>query len=203
MLDTIEKRFDMILKHETRRAWQIAGLSLGHSHIGVWEVLIPLIFIFKTVQTRQRKELFVQNFLFTKKMALDAAREIKYDDTTIPRALHQIHLRTDEILCKADTGLYSELIQTRQMQEIELLMDHYRRLLEIKGDTYKELVRNAYPTKTAYDFFLDKLSEAEKAVGHAAKQTLRPKADAAFLNRLEDITNQTRRTEADEIFTPL
>ncbi len=203
MPKSIQQHFDLILNHETRRARRIAGLLLGHKNIGVWEVLIPLIFIFNSIRNRQRRELFVRNLLFTKKMALEAARDIRSDNRTFEWAMHQIHKHTEVILSKMDSGIYSQTIRTRQMEEMELLIDHYLHLFETRGSTYEELIRNAYPTKAAYEIFLDKLAQAEKAVGQAAKQTLGPRADAAFLDRLEEMTIQTRRTEAEKIFATI
>ncbi len=48
----------------------------------VWEIMIPVIFILNYVKMKHSREIFIQNQMFTKKMALDAALEMKKKDTS-------------------------------------------------------------------------------------------------------------------------
>jgi hypothetical protein len=63
----------MILEHEVSMARAISALLIQSKPISVWEIMIPVIFILNFAKTKQSREVFVQNHLFTKNMALKAA----------------------------------------------------------------------------------------------------------------------------------
>ena len=168
----------------------------------VWEIMIPVIFILNYAKLKHSREIFVQNQMFTKKMALDAALDMKKKDATKETVVKQIESKTQELVSSVPGGIYSDDIRRQQLIEVDLLIDHYSRLLNAAGKDYASLVKNAYQTATEYSSFLKSLRTAEKEVMSAAHRTLGSQADTARAERIESITENMRAAEVNNIFPP-
>jgi hypothetical protein len=67
----------------------------------------------------------------------------------------------------SSSNLYSERLHRKYMDEIDLLVDHYSRLLHAEGKSYRALVNHAYGTRAQYEVYLQQLSGAEQDVDRA------------------------------------
>ena len=65
-----------------------------------------------------------------------------------------------------------KVFRQRQLKEINLLIDHYSKLLNADGDIYNYLVKNAYNHQESYAAFLSRLASVEKEVDRAITETL-------------------------------
>ena len=80
-------------------------------------------------------------------------------------------------------------------------MDHYTKLLQTEGDTYYDLVRNAYMSQSDYQAHLSQLKAWEQEVDRAIieklgeTETLREKLLAE-----EEQLERMRQKRLDEIF---
>mgnify|MGYP001813304955 FL=1 len=166
----------------------------------VWEIMIPVIFILNYVKLKHSREIFVQNQMFTKKMALDAALDMKKNDATKETVMAQIQSKTEELVSSVPGGIYSDDIRQQQLIEMDLLIDHYSRLLNAAGKDYVSLVTHVYQTAAAYSSFLEALTAAEKEVMSAAHRTLGSQADMATAEKIESITENMRAAEVNTIF---
>lgn len=166
----------------------------------VWEVLIPIIFILGYMRSKEQRELFAQNLMFTKKMALESAFEMLKENIDKKQALSAIDDKTKAVLDQVGHDIYSEDIRQCQLKEIDLLIDHFYKLLKTDGDDYSDLVFNTYRTKKKYTEFITELNYAEKEVTLAACHTLGDNADTHTLTRLESAVEIIRQKEAGEIF---
>ena len=166
----------------------------------VWEIMIPVIFILNYVKLKHSREIFVQNQMFTKKMALDAALDMKKKDATKETVMAQIQSKTEELVSSVPGGIYSDDIRQQQLIEMDLLIDHYSRLLNAAGKDYVSLVTHVYQTAAAYSSFLEALAAAEKEVMSAAHRTLGSQADMATAEKIESITENMRAAEVNTIF---
>jgi hypothetical protein len=202
MSNTLGKKFSICLKNATQRAYQIAGKATAVKPVGVWEVMVPIIFIMNFFANRQRRDLFAQNVLFTKKLALTGARDIRKNDLAKDDIHKRIIAQTDQVLAADEAGVYSEAIRASQMEEIDLLIEHYLKLLDAEGKTYPQLVRAAYPGRVAFQGFLNSLGRAEKNVVETARKSLGPQTDTRAMNRLLAATLNSHKREFDEIFSP-
>ena len=167
--------------------------------IGVWDVLIPIVFILSFLDQRRRRQVFTQNFLFTRQLALDAAMEMVAEGSALEQALVPIRQKTDTLLTEAE-AVYTESIRDRQMEEIRLLMVHYQRLLGASGDRYETLVAQVYGTPQDYQAFLDRLHEAEDAVTAAARQSLGSRVDPVAARAMEKARALARKKEIERVF---
>ncbi len=179
------------------------GLALSlirFKTLTVWEIMIPVIFILNYVKLKHSREIFVQNQMFTKKMALDAALDMKKKDAPQETVMAQIQSQTKELLTSVPGGIYSDDIRRQQLKEIDLLIDHYSKLLNAEGQDYASLVTNAYQTAADYSSFFNQLKSAENEVMAAARRTLGDQADMATAAKIESITESMRAAEVNKIF---
>ena len=190
----------MILSRETAMARAVALATIKPRPFSVWEVLIPIIFIFGYMRSKETREVFTQNVLFTKKMAMQAAFDMLKKDQTRESVMERIRSKTREMIATIPGGIYSEEIRQEQLKEIELLVDHYCRLLNSDGDDYDSLVFNAYQTPQRLTDFFERLQKAEENVGLAAHNTLGGDADTATLERMNIALRNTRLKVTEKIF---
>ena len=197
----LKKKFDAILARERQTANSVALQAIKPKPFSVWEVLIPVIFILGFMRSREQRETFAQNLLFTKKMALDAAFEMLKKGQSKQAAMSRIASEMQSLLSSVPNGVYSDAIRQKQLDEIDLLIDHYCRLMQAAGSDYAALVAEAYQTGEDYAAFQDKLALAESAVTRAARETLGRRADDQMVARIEKATENIRRQEIQEIYS--
>jgi hypothetical protein len=167
----------------------------------VWEIMIPVIFILNYAKLKQSREILIQNQMFTKKMALDAALDMKKKDTSKETVMAQIQTKTKELVSSVPGGIYSDDIRRQQLKEIDLLVDHFTRLLNAAGKDYASLVTHAYQTAADYSSFLEALKSAENEVMGAARRTLGDQTDMETAAKIESITASMRTAEVKKIFS--
>lgn len=199
-IKSLDDKYKRILSHERSWAYALADSLKKPRAISVWEVLMPVFLIFNYARSRADRDFLAQNFMFTKEMALKATLEMLKKGRARATIMADIEVKTGRLLSSDKTGLYSEAIQSAQLREIELLIDHYCRLLEGHGTDYASLVAGTYPTKQGYLRFLDRLKATEKDVTDAALQTLGSRGDPEFVATVEENTERLRMAEADKIF---
>jgi len=196
----LRKKYNIVLSRETSIARLVALKAIKPKPFTVWEVLIPILFIFGYMKSKEQREIFAQNLLFTKKLALDAAfNKIKKKQSRQSAEFH-FKKKTDDLLAALPGDVYSEVIRQEQLKEMNLLMDHYCQLMQAEGTDYDALVLGAYHTRAEYNAFLERLRGAEERVAQAARQTLGANTDTAMADRIEKATYRVRMAEIDKIF---
>ena len=201
MVRDLKKKYDMILSHEAAVARSVALATIKPKPFSVWEVLIPIIFIFGYMKSKESREVFAQNIIFTKKMALQAAYEMLKRNQSRESAIDRIKAKTQDMIASVPGGIYSEEIRQAQLKEIDLLVDHYCVLLNSEGDSFDELVFNAYRTPDRLTDFFQLLQKAEKSVGRAACRTLGTNADTRSLERMNFALEKSRQKITEKIFS--
>jgi hypothetical protein len=196
----LKRKYDLILSHETAVARSVALAAIRPKPFSVWEVTIPIIFIFSYMKSKETREVFAQNVLFTKKMAMQASLDMLKKDQTRESVMERIRSQTREMIASIPDGIYSTEIRQEQLKEIDLLVDHYYRLLISEGDDYDSLVFNAYRTPDGLADFFERLQKAEESVGRAARNTLGANADTHTLERMKVAMKKSRLKEVEKIF---
>jgi hypothetical protein len=201
MSASLKKKFDHIYNYERSIGSSLAMRVIQSKPIGVWEFLIPIVFILHFMRNKQSRELFIQNYMFTKRLALDGAFKMLHKGLSREDVISGIADKTRALLTAPETqGIYSETILQQQMNEIDLLFDHYCTLLSAEGQDYDALMRGAYGSLKNYSIFHERLKSAEKKVSDAARQTLGAKADIDRLLRIEKATEEIRQSQINKIF---
>ena len=200
MVANLKKKYDMILRHESAIARSVALAVIKPKPFSVWEVIIPILFIFGYMKSKENREVFVQNLLFTKKMAMQAALDMLKKGQTRESVMERIKSKTRDMIASVPDGIYSEEIRREQLKEIDLLFDHYCRLMNSEGDDYNSLVFNAYRTPDRLADFFGQLQDAEDRVGRAAHNTLGSNADTQTLESMKAAMKKSRFKETEKIF---
>ncbi|MGD2124542.1 MAG: NF038143 family protein [Desulfobacteraceae bacterium] len=196
----LDEKYKAVLKQEKAWANSVARALIKPKPLSVWEVMIPVLLILNLLKSKGEKEVLVKNLLFTKELALEAALDMVRRGESRDAVLAPIEEKTRGLLSSVENGIYSEHIRTKQLKEINLLIDHYHKLLQVDGGDYASLVMNAYQRPEAYMTFLAQLRDAEKEVSQAAEQTLGSRADAETVSTLEEATDRIRMAVARRIF---
>jgi hypothetical protein len=199
----LETKYENILRQERSLARTVANVVIGQNPVAVWDVLIPIVFLFNFLRFKRAREAFALNFLFTKKLALEAAFDMINKGETREEAIGRIKEKTSHILASDKQEVYSVKIRQKQMKEIELLIDHYCRLLNAEGKDYLSMMKNAYATRKDYAVFLKQLEQVEKEVNRAAAQTLRTSSAPEIVIKMEGATERLRAAEAERIFATM
>lgn len=199
-MDEINKKHNAILAREKSQAGAIAASVVKPAPIGVWDVLIPIVFILNYIKGKQDREFFAQNFLFTKNLALEAALDMVKNGKTRESVLSEIEEKTLSVLEAADKNVYSDDIRKPQTREIVLLLDHDFKLLKSDGGEYAELVANAYADRQSYETFLNQLKSAEDEVMQASVLLMGDRANLEFIERIRQATVRIREAEINRIF---
>jgi Fe2+ transport system protein B len=196
----VDTKYKIILGHEQSMARSIAASLIQPKQITVWEIMIPVIFILNFAKIKQSREVFIQNHLFTKNMALKAAFDMNKKGLGRQEVMDRIESQTKKTLASAPETIYSDEIRREQVKEIELLLDHYGRIFTATGQNYPVLVVDAYQTRENYAAFYQQLKAAENDVMMAARRTLGDQADNQAADRLEEITDRIRAAGVNKIF---
>jgi hypothetical protein len=190
-----------IYKEERSVAKAVAAEVIGIQNMGVWDFVMPPVFLVNLFKNRRSKEAFILNLLFTKKLALDAAREMVADGLSREAALEGVAKTTDSVLAADTKGVYSDKVRQRQLNEIDLLIGHYYKLI-ISGDkTYESMLRAAYPDRKGYLEFIKQLAHAEKDVDRAALGVAGNSQGAKeFVSKMEKYLEDVRKLDADKYY---
>lgn len=197
VLDTKHER---ILEQERSLAKRVANTVIEQPPITAWEVLVPIVFLFNFLRFRRAREIFTLNFLFTKKLALEAAFDMIRKGETKEAAINRIKEKTGQVLASDQKGIYSSKIRQKQMREIELLIDHYYKLLNAEGKNYATMVKNAYQDQGNYTAFIEQLEQIEREVIRVATQTVKTSSASGIASKMEETTERIRRAEIEKIF---
>ncbi|KPK26416.1 MAG: hypothetical protein AMK69_12130 [Nitrospira bacterium SG8_3] len=195
-----DKRYEALLYHEQSWAKAVSFAAMRPKPLTVWEVMIPIFIIFNHMRLKGAREVFAQNLLFTKKLALDAALAMTKNAQSKAHAMTPVEEKTKALLASVKDGIYSEQIRQKQLEEIHLLIDHYCRLLQAEGEDFTTLVARSYNTLNQYSAFLQELKDAEGEVNRAAVKTLGSQADTETLSKIEAASHHMRLETAKKIF---
>jgi uncharacterized Fe-S cluster-containing radical SAM superfamily enzyme len=196
----LKKRCKLILSGERSLATSVARVVIKLPPISAWEVMIPILLVFSFAKSKESREIFVQNFMFTKQLALKAARDMIKEGQSREEIMSRIEEETRSLLASVKEGLYSEQVRLMQLAEIDLLIDHYRRVLQADGDNHASWIIHSYGSRENYTAFLERLKGAEKAVYTAAVQTVGTRTSDEVASTMEETTERLRLAAAGKIF---
>ena len=153
----------------------------------IWHAMIPFMFIFDFLKRTGTIRRYSQKFMFPRRHALLAAVDITRGEGT-------------EGPLKS-SNLQSSGLPKNQMALVNLLKDHYVKLLEVDGDTYGSLVRNAYRDRGDYEAFLSRLAQAEMEVVRVVIESSGERSKLREIKLAEQVQlEKQRKKRIDEIF---
>jgi len=162
-------KYEMILTAERQFAREVTLGVIVSRPLSVWHYLIPGMFIIDFLRRNSAIREYSKHFMFPRKLAIDAARDLSMDYDT-----GSVHSRIDSETTHwlTSLNLYSEKLISTQKAAIDVLIAHYEKLLMAEGESYYELIQNAYPSRTLYENHINQLTEAENEVDRALVEKL-------------------------------
>lgn len=194
MTDTLALKKQIILDHEREVAQNLALGVLDKPKPPLWMIFVPIFFVFfaqKMKQYSSGMEDFVENHLRPRRLSLDAALEAIETGTQPDPA---------RLLDRA--GTIPEQSRPLFTEWMAALTDHYRTLLEARGDTAEALIRSGYRTKTDFLLQCNVLNKAEHAFSLSLMSGIEGDSQD-ILNVVEKMRvhmTELRRREADKAF---
>ncbi len=190
----IDQKKQQILDHESQLANRLALQVLDKPRPPIWMIFVPIFFVFFVQKMNQYKSglaEFVENYLKSRRLALEAAMEA--EETGKAVNLEALQEKVKNIPEQA-RPLFTAWMSA--------LAEHYRQLLAAKGSSHAALVRTAYQNKTNYLLFCNCLNKAESAYSKA----LLPEMDgdnqdlSHVIEKIDIYVADLRREDADKIF---
>ncbi|UCF83374.1 MAG: NF038143 family protein [Desulfobacteraceae bacterium] len=195
----MESKYDKILSAEESFAREVAlGVHITKS-LTVWHYLIPGMFIIDFLKRGSGIKRYSHHFMFPRKLALDAAQAITQGEEKSQRLLEA----EGEIKTWLNSlNLYSEGLLRSQITTVDLLVDHYERLLKANGDSYYYLIENAYTSRANYEAFLSRLTSAENEVDRTIIETLGETETLRVRLEAEKVqVEKQRKKHTDRVFS--
>lgn len=197
-------KFRIIWDSEQKKANKIARRLLETERIRTsgWRKLLMPVFLPQYIRYRRKLSVTRKNLLFTKKLALEAAKNLQLGKERA-QEIRQIEIKTREILNRQTKGLYTEKVRQKQLAEIEFLINYYLDLLDSNQKNYASMLKSKFPSKGKYLSFLDTLQKIEHAVIQASIETVRrgtKKERRIWFENLINAIKEVRRAEVDDIF---
>jgi hypothetical protein len=193
----------VIWKNDRKKAVVIARRLLQSQRPRInWRLLLLPSFLLACF--RYGKNIYVtrKNLLFTKKLAFGAATKISQgEDRWLVKGT--VESKTQNLLDKERKGFYTEKIRRKQLAEIEMLLEHYLKLLSSDKSNYDEMIKTAYPSRGRFLSFYSSLRKAELEVIHAATSTMRKgskKERRQWFEKVEQFSKQAWTKEIERIF---
>ena len=195
--------FRSIWNHEFKQADEIAKRLLKNKKVIIdWKIILVPVFLYTLYNYRKDLRFTRKNFLLTKQLAFDAAKNISQGKEKTWE-YRKIEIKTQEILDRKKKVFYNKKIRRKQLSEIQLLIKHYLDLFESSQSRYVTIIKERYPTKGNYLAFLSTLRKAEEDVVQAAITTMRKgtkKDRREWFQKVKQTTRDVRMAEADKIY---
>ena len=163
--------FTVIISAEQQFAKEVVLNVLYLRPPKMWQNLIPGMFIFDFLRRGRAIRRYTKKYMFPRHLALDAVRELSAGDgadMVTRRIKERIDAELHPLLQSAPT------LADAYYRMVELLTGHYGRLTQARGESYPELVRNAYPTAGEYEHHLNQLADLESEVDKAVVELAGP-----------------------------
>jgi hypothetical protein len=198
------KSYKAIEKYEFRQTKKIARALLENRKPRFnWRVIVLPLFLYDIIRDHRRLQVLHKNLFFTKKFALQAGKHI-YEGKERAWEIRLIEVKTRETLDKEKKGFYTDEIRSKQLTEIEFLLDHYLELLNLNQSAYEKTIRMKFGSKGSYLAFLNQLQKIEEEVIQAAITTMRKgtkKERRLWFDKVRTATKRVRMEAVDKIYS--
>ncbi|MGD8392755.1 MAG: NF038143 family protein [Desulfobacterales bacterium] len=151
----------MILMAEEKLAREVTLGVIVTRPLTVWHYMIPGMFIIDFLRRGSALKKYTDHFMFPRKRAIDAAQALAQGQTA---ADVFEHVENDTRTWLSSLDLYTPGLLQAQVSAIQLLVDHYGRLLKEEGYSVYALIKAAYQTRENLQRFYDQLTAAEAEV---------------------------------------
>jgi len=158
------EKYSMILAAEEQFAREVTLGVIVTRPQTVWHYLIPGMFIIDFLRRGSAIKQYTRYFMFPRRLAIDAARSrFQEQGQSSERSL----IEEDVTRWLTALKLFTEALLGVQMKAIDLLTDHYLKLLQADGSSYPALIKNAYRNRENFEDFINQITNAEDEIDEA------------------------------------
>ena len=157
-------RYDIITHAEEQFAREVCLGVVYLRPLSVWHYLIPGMFIIDFLRRGSIIRKYTETFMFPRKIALEGARSLSAGET---RAVIDSHLEGEIKNWLTAHRLDHQDLVKAQKETVDLLMDHYLKLLQAEGESYYDLIEHAYSSRENFEVHLQQIAAAENNVDEA------------------------------------
>lgn len=157
-------KYDIITGAEQQFAREVCLGVIYLRPPSAWHYLIPGMFIIDFLRRSSTIRKYTETFMFPRKIALEGARSISGGET---RAAIDSHLEGEINSWLITHRLDSQDLLQTQKDTVDLLMDHYLKLLQAEGESYYDLIEHAYSSRENLEAHFQQIAAAENKVDQA------------------------------------
>jgi hypothetical protein len=188
----LERKKELILERELAFSNAVGAAVFEKPKVNFWMVLVPLLFLYFIYRMQKYKNgriKFDQDFMTTRRKALDLAIEAL--ETGVKPNIER---------AARESGIIDAL-EKPYASWLRVLVDHYDDLLTANGDSFGALARSAYHNRTNYLLTLNRLNTVEKEFYDALKPRMAATEGAvAIIAAIEEQSRRLRRNFAESVF---
>jgi hypothetical protein len=151
----------MILMAEEKLAREVTLGVIVTRPLTVWHYIIPGMFIIDFLRRGSALKKYTEHFMFPRKRAVDAAQALAQGQS---EADVFEHLENETRVWLSSLDLYTPGLLQAQVAAVQVLVDHYGKLLKEEGYSVYALIKAAYQTPENLQGFFDQLTAAEAEV---------------------------------------
>ena len=191
-------KYEIILNAEQQFAREVTLGVIVTSPQTFWHYIIPGFFVIDFLRRTSAIRQFTQYFMFPRKHALQVARAMSEGEeksSIIPRLEGDLRQWLDAL------KLFSPELVGMHLNLIDVLAEHYTKLLRAEGKEFNFLIENAYQNHHSFSEFIEQITAAEKAVDEKVIEALGEdeKAKAKILAEQQQIEKR-RQKMLEDIF---
>lgn len=188
----LERKQALILERELAFANAVGAAVFEKPKVSFWMLMVPLLFlhfIYRMQKFKNGRMRFDQEFMITRRKALDLAVEAL--ETGVKPNIDRI---------AGESGL-TDALEKPYASWLKALVEYYTDLLAATGESFESLVRSAYRNRTNYLLALNRLNAVEKEFYAALKpQMASTEGAASVIATIEEQSRRLRRELAESAF---
>jgi len=198
MSKLLQDQYSLLLQTEKEFATRVVYLMRAYTPQPWWHLFIPFKFLMEYFSLRKERREFIEKHLLFKRMALDAAfRAVESGEPEKNR--QEMHNQLREFWLR-NQQFESRQLNDRLEKMIDLLFDHYLRLIRTGERDYSLMVRQAYRVKADYQNFLDEMARVEAEIDRAVAEALGLKWPDFYMQNKQKAIREVRSREVRETF---
>lgn len=154
-------KYEIITSAEKQFAREVTFGVLYQKPLSSWHYFIPGMFLIDFLRRGSAIRRYTETFMFPRELALRAAHDLLggHESTAI------VERNQAEIYNWLDSHhLFSPELARAQKAVVDVLAEHYTRLLQAHGDSYDDLIEAAYTSRHDFQDYIHQISAAEKEV---------------------------------------
>ena len=154
-------KYNIIVNAEEQFAREVTLGVIVTRPLTAWHYIIPGMFIIDFLRRGSAIRQYTKHFMVPRKVALNAAvGEMQGEDEGSSGS----KMHDDIRIWLESLNLYSPDLVQAHVKLVEILTEHYLRLLNAEGDTFYLLIEHAYQSGDKFKQFIASITPAENEV---------------------------------------